>query len=153
MAALICYATGVYHYSLDTLEQYFTMWYGVYDIEDRILTYGCAGHPPAVLVKSGANEPPQLLKSRGFPVGILPPDLSAYEENSIYLPFGSQLYLFSDGAYENPQSQKPREQWQRFLNYLQQFQGNSLQPLIQTLGDRLHSNHFDDDFSLLRVTL
>ncbi|MBV5261031.1 SpoIIE family protein phosphatase [Synechococcus moorigangaii CMS01] len=149
--AVLTHLNRTYQF-LEQQEQYFTMWYGVYDVEDRIITYSCAGHPPAVLVKPSTTEPPQLLKTRGFPIGMLPPELTSYEEKSLYLPFGSQLYLFSDGVYENVAANS-RQQWQQFLNFLQQFQDSALQPLTDTLGDRLHNNHLEDDFSLLRLTL
>ncbi|ANV89972.1 PP2C family protein-serine/threonine phosphatase [Picosynechococcus sp. PCC 8807] len=138
---------------LEQQGQYFTMWYGIYDVDDRIVTYACAGHPPAVLVKPNTGEPPQLLKAQGFPIGMLPPDLSIYEEHSLYLPFNSRLYLFSDGVYENTSAISHKQQWNLFLNFLQRFQGTSLQPLVKSIGDRLHQNHLEDDFSLLRLTL
>jgi len=34
---------------------YFTMWYGVYDTATRVLSYGTAGHGPAILVQSPAS--------------------------------------------------------------------------------------------------
>ena len=37
-------------------DQYFTMWYGVYDALDRTLTYASAGHHPAYLVAPDRAE-------------------------------------------------------------------------------------------------
>ncbi|WP_024545707.1 SpoIIE family protein phosphatase [Picosynechococcus sp. NKBG15041c] len=150
--AVLTHLNQTYQF-LEQQEQYFTMWYGIYDIEDRIITYASGGHPPAVLVKPDSAEMPQLLKTSGFPIGMLPPFIATYEEASLYLPFGSQLYLFSDGAYESMGAKSHRHQWDVFVEFLQQFQGNSLQPLIDTIGDRLHGNRFEDDFSLMRLIL
>lgn len=131
--------------------QYFTMWYGVYDLEDRVLTYASAGHPPAVLVSENLGDPPQFLKTKGFPVGMLPPEDVHYEEEIQYLPFGSKLYLFSDGIYENSQSQNHQQQWQLFLQFLQQFQDYDLEILIKTVCDRLHDNRMEDDLSIMKL--
>lgn len=131
--------------------QYFTMWYGIYDLEDRVVTYASAGHPPAVLVSENLRDPPQFLKTQGFPVGMLPPEDVKYEEKSQYLPFGSKLYLFSDGIYENSQAQDHQQQWQLFLQFLQQFQEYDLGILIKTVCDRLHHNHMEDDLSIMKL--
>ena len=75
----------------------FTMWYGVYRTDERVLTYGSAGHHPAYLV------PPDRQTSRpvGSPalmIGAFPK--MTYEVEHTPVPAGSSLYLFSDGLYE-----------------------------------------------------
>lgn len=43
-------------------DMYFTIWYGVYNKEKRLLKYSSAGHPPALLYDLGAKplQPIQL---------------------------------------------------------------------------------------------
>jgi sigma-B regulation protein RsbU (phosphoserine phosphatase) len=98
---------------IEQQEQYFTMWYGVYDIEERILTYGSAGHPPAVLIKGMSGRMPshELLRTKGLPIGLFPPEEATYRETQQYIPFDSQLYIFSDGVYENTQATSSQDNW------------------------------------------
>lgn len=88
-------------------DKYFTAWYGVYDRRSRCLTYASAGHPAAVLWQ---NQGVTALPGRGLAVGMFP-DVT-YQAQEQVLPPGSQLYLFSDGAYEIPVGEKG-ELWGR----------------------------------------
>lgn len=135
---------------IEQQEQYFTMWYGVYDTEDRVVTYASAGHPPAVLVTENIDSPPQFLKTRGLPIGMLPPEDVVYEDKIQYIPFHSKLYVFSDGVYENTKATDHQQQWQLFLQFLQQFQDYDLDLLVQIVGDRLHQKSVEDDLSMMR---
>lgn len=74
---------------------YFTLWYGVLELQSRELRYAVAGHPPAVLVSAeGILE----LRAQGLPIGVMAG--LPYAEQSITVPPDSCLYVFSDGAYE-----------------------------------------------------
>ena len=37
-------------------NKFFTLWYGVYNIKDRLLSFSSAGHPPAYLVNSDSLD-------------------------------------------------------------------------------------------------
>lgn len=74
---------------------YFTIWYGVYDVPDRTLTYGSAGHPPALLV--GAGEAKEL-RTPAPGIGMFAD--ASFSADTVAVPRGSRLYLFSDGAFE-----------------------------------------------------
>lgn len=76
--------------------KFFTIWYGVYKPSRRELRWAGAGHPPAVLFPP--HESPRLLESAGPIPGILPGVPFAAE--TVVLPHGSRLLLFSDGLYE-----------------------------------------------------
>lgn len=78
-------------------DQYFTMWYGVYDSLDRTLTYGTAGHHPAYLVPPGRGQT-RPLKTAGPVVGALPD--ARFQAERAPVAAGSLLYLFSDGVFE-----------------------------------------------------
>lgn len=137
---------------LEQQEQYFTMWYGVYDTEERILSYASAGHPPAVLLTDAKETPLQLLRTKGMPVGMLEPEDMVYEEKHQYIPFDSVLYLFSDGVYENSRSKNHRESWDIFLQLLEESQGDhDLDALIGRMGSVLHNDQMEDDFSMMRL--
>jgi sigma-B regulation protein RsbU (phosphoserine phosphatase) len=46
-------------------DDYFTIWYGVYNRIKRQLVYACAGHPPAILLSDASTATP--VKQLGKP--------------------------------------------------------------------------------------
>jgi serine phosphatase RsbU (regulator of sigma subunit) len=74
-----------------------TMWYGVYRTDDRVLTYGSAGHHPAYLVTTDrqASTP---VGSPALMIGAFPK--MTYQTEHTQVPAESSLYLFSDGLFE-----------------------------------------------------
>ncbi len=81
----------------ESSEKFFTAWYGVYQRSNRSLTFSSAGHHPAILV------PPErgtsyAVGTDGFPVGVVAS--AAYHAQTVNVPKGSHLYLFSDGTFE-----------------------------------------------------
>ena len=76
-------------------EQYFTMVYGILDLESRQFRYISAGHPPLVHVP--ADAPATILEAPGFPIGIT---IADYEEHMVHLKPGDRLFLYSDGIVE-----------------------------------------------------
>jgi serine phosphatase RsbU (regulator of sigma subunit) len=78
-------------------DQYVTMWYGVYDAQNRTLAYASAGHHPGYLVTSDRKSALPL-KTFGVVVGaVLEPNFTAAHA---FVPAESSLYLCSDGAFE-----------------------------------------------------
>jgi sigma-B regulation protein RsbU (phosphoserine phosphatase) len=78
-------------------NRYFTLWYGVYQISTRTLTFSSGGHPPALLFAPGAVVP-RKLGTPGMVIGGWPG--TRYRAESCEIPVGSRLFLFCDGAYE-----------------------------------------------------
>lgn len=80
-------------------DLFFTIWYGVYDIVDRVLIFASGGHHAAYLLPAdtAAWAPLPLLTENPI-VGMLPdPEIVAAE---VEVPPGSTLHLFSDGVFE-----------------------------------------------------
>jgi sigma-B regulation protein RsbU (phosphoserine phosphatase) len=75
--------------------KYFTIWYGVYRVADRTLTYCNAGHPPALLWHAGAVE---QLTADGPAAGMMPG--MPYSNRTVPVPPDARLVVFSDGVYE-----------------------------------------------------
>ena len=129
-------------------EKYFTIWYGVYHVPSRRLRYASAGQHAALLV------PPEgkglRLQTHGVIVGGMP-DMK-YDAESIEIPPGSELYLFSDGVYEIARPDGSWQSWGEFSQYLQEHQ-----PPIEAIVKRMREMHgaeeFEDDFSLLQMKL
>ena len=76
--------------------QYFTMTYGLLNLEENSFCYCRAGHTPLLLQKSDGEV---IVKSEGnLPVGFS--EDGNYNEYKIYLQPGERIILFSDGITE-----------------------------------------------------
>jgi PAS domain S-box-containing protein len=129
-------------------EKYFTIWYGVYKQSTRTLSFASGGHHAAVLVTDDIKE--MALQTRGAVVGVVP-DL-VYRTACIQIPARAELYLFSDGVYEIARPDGTWQTWDEFCEYLAKDR-----PPIEAIVKRMREMHgveeFEDDFSLLKMTL
>jgi sigma-B regulation protein RsbU (phosphoserine phosphatase) len=134
-------------------DDYFTIWYGIYDRTNRQISYACAGHPPAILL-SDTSAPARPLGMNSLPIGMIPE--VEYAQESCEIQPDSTLYVFSDGVYEIHQSNGDIWGLNAFIAFL--YEGHKNQELnpkytfesVQKLGGK---SAFDDDFSLLQVYL
>jgi phosphoserine phosphatase RsbU/P len=138
----------------DRNDKYFTIWYGVYDRDNRHLTYSSAGHPPAILLApaSRANVPEQRLKTPGVPVGMFP-DIQ-YVNASCEIAANSSLYVFSDGIYEVEPQASSHWGLDRLIALLQKYQRTperDLQRLLQYVRTWHPNFQFEDDLSILQI--
>jgi sigma-B regulation protein RsbU (phosphoserine phosphatase) len=136
----------------DRNDKYFTIWYGVYNLDDRSLTYSSAGHPPAILLNSYQNNLEKRLKTPGVPVGMFP-DIK-YIDSRCKITANSSLYLFSDGIYEV--EQQPGSRWglEKFISLLQKYQQTpqrDLQRLLKHVRTWHPNAQFEDDLSILQI--
>jgi sigma-B regulation protein RsbU (phosphoserine phosphatase) len=76
-------------------EKYATFCFGLYDEEEKSLTYTNAGHLPPILLHNGQ---PQLLEVTGTVVGLFP--MMRYEERKIAMESGDILLAYTDGIVE-----------------------------------------------------
>ena len=76
--------------------QYFTMCFGVIDVDVREFRYVAAGCPPVIV--AGADGNSNTLMVEGFPVGIV--DKPGYSENVVKLDAGDRVFLYTDGVTE-----------------------------------------------------
>ncbi|HKT72530.1 MAG TPA: SpoIIE family protein phosphatase [Steroidobacteraceae bacterium] len=129
-------------------DLYFTLWYGVYQPRERTLKYGCAGHPPALLVSADGSAV-EHLKLAGVPIGLV--DGVKYASATVSVPAQSRLYILSDGTFE---VQKPDGAMLAFDELVEFVRcppradsdlDDWLQHLVQLRGGSL-----DDDFSIVR---
>ena len=144
-------------------ENYFTIWYGVYNILEQKLVYCSAAHPPAVLIYTTENNQIEIqqLSNENVPVGML--RKFEFEQSSCYVKQGSSLYLFSDGVYEIPRSDKETWGINALAVTLQNHYRNSrldpnnykshppLTELLQKIKQINSQETFNDDFSLIEV--
>lgn len=137
----------------ETGDDYFTIWYGVYNPTQGQLIYACAGHPPAILLsQSSATVSVKQLGKPGIPIGMLPE--AEFDDNFCEVQPGSTLYLFSDGVYEI--QQPDGKIWglnalSKFLTDYQQSNINNLDRVLKHIQTLNINPVLDDDFSLLQV--
>jgi sigma-B regulation protein RsbU (phosphoserine phosphatase) len=76
-------------------RKYATFFFGRYTPSTGLLRYVNAGHnPPYIVTADGLTE----IGSTGRPIGLLPE--SSYTEETVELPPGSTLFLYTDGLNE-----------------------------------------------------
>ncbi|MCX6257058.1 MAG: tetratricopeptide repeat protein [Bacteroidia bacterium] len=130
---------------------FFTMWYGILNIRDRSLTYICAGQPAPFLIHENGNttylDPPSMT------VGCVPDII--YKSQKIDVPGKAVLFLFSDGTYEIRKPGGKTLMVDEFYNIIRECgSGNArLQSLFDKLAGIQNSQVFEDDFSILKISL
>lgn len=77
--------------------KFVTAFVGLYDTQERVMTYSSAGHPPPRLVRG--NEVCRLDAAAGLPLGI--ETTSAYGSETVKLLAGDRLIAFTDGITES----------------------------------------------------
>ena len=136
----------------DRNDKYFTIWYGVYNREQRHLTYSSAGHPPAILLTRLGKTAEQRLKTPGVPIGMFPN--IKYVNASCKIAADSSLYVFSDGIYEVESQSNSRWGLDRLINLLKKYQQTperDLQRLLQYVRNWHPNFQFEDDLSILQI--
>lgn len=134
-------------------DMYFTIWYGVYDVVDRQLTFASAGHHPAYMVPAD--------RQTAVPMGTRSPIIGAmpgrrYAAQSIAVPEAATVYLFSDGVFEIVSGSGVSWRLGDFLPVILADHQHGLaepQRLYETMRVATRNDTFDDDFSLVVLTL
>ena len=139
------------HFAMEGNDgNYFTIWYGVYQKSSRTLRYASGGHPPAVLFADG--EVIQL-PSQSTPAGMF--EDTTFPDTVVPIPAGSQLLLYSDGAYEITRPEGRQLSHTQFVDIcaeLGRSAGWSLDDLIVDLLAHSATATFEDDCSLVRLS-
>ena len=135
-------------------NMFFTLWYGVYDRSSRILNYGGAGHPDAILrITTPTGTKLEKLPSTGPIVGIM--EGMDYDQLSIEVPHDSALIVLSDGCFEVIQQDGSMMDTALFDNYLHQYatDPSALDNWFMQCQQRRGDEILDDDFTLVRIRL
>jgi sigma-B regulation protein RsbU (phosphoserine phosphatase) len=82
-------------------DNYFTIWYGVFNLVEQELTYASAGHLPAIKIANNSQDVTKLTNNN-IPIGMF--DNYNFEQDYCSIYPGDCIYLFSDGVYETPQN-------------------------------------------------
>ena len=123
-------------------DEFVTLFYGVLNAEERMLTYVNAGHNTAVLVRDGEIR---RLDPSGPPVGILPSLLAG--EERLKLEPGDALMIFTDGYPDAPGAGGAMFSEERVLEVLQSVAGLSAVEIIARLNAVIEEFSSDSDAS------
>jgi len=130
--------------------QYFTMWYGVYDVSSRRIRFAAGGHPPAILISHDSTI--ARLGRPGLIIGGMP-DIT-FESAEASLPPGARLFVFSDGAYEITRpdgSMMWFGEFQKLIAHVAGDHDRTLDALVAELREQRGGDQFEDDVSLMEI--
>ncbi|HLJ95066.1 MAG TPA: SpoIIE family protein phosphatase [Gemmataceae bacterium] len=133
--------------------KYFTIWYGVFDRTQRMLTYSNAGHPPGLLYTGPSVAQASLhhLESVGFAAGMI--EGTEYEAQTIRLGAFARLLLYSDGVYEIARPDGSMWKFQEFVDFISALppEDPCADQLLAHVRQLHGSDVLADDFSVLEV--
>ncbi len=133
----------------DQNELYFTMVYGLLDLETLEFRFTSAGHDPVVHAPNGGA--PKFVEGSGMPIGWL--DETEYDEYVIKLEPKDRLYLYSDGVPEAMDAELNQFSMKQMLEIMELGQtqplGDSVFLLLKSVERWSAKNGPKDDVSIL----
>jgi phosphoserine phosphatase RsbU/P len=135
---------------IDHNDSYFTLWYGVYNKNTRIIKHSSAGHHEALVVKSNGDT--DMLLHNNILIG-LDPD-TQYFSSEYKLEGQANLYIFTDGAFEITQESDimwTKEEFIDLLSTLPFDSNDELNILLEHIRKLHGSDNLDDDFSMMKI--
>jgi len=132
-------------------HQYFTIFYGILDVETRLFRYVSAGHPAPIYLPSGDKA--RFLPADGFPVGFLPD--AGFEEHAVTLSRGDRLFVYSDGVVEALNAHEEEFSDQRLRRVFYQNRQNPLREAISSVLSAVKEwrgdSSLEDDATILGI--
>ena len=128
---------------------YFTIVYGVIDLEIPSLRFVSAGHPPIVYQPKGGE--PRMLEGKGFPIGIV--ENADFDEAAVRLQPGDRIYFYSDGVPEAMNGESQQFTNERMLGVIADGARKPISEAVNSLFESVKSwcaaKGPDDDVSIL----
>ena len=131
----------------------FSIWYGIYNVRKRQITYSSGGHPPAILFSGNAATDFKVfeLTTGGMMVGAMSD--SEYRTGTCEVGTFNKLYVISDGVYEISKPDGTMLQLSEFVDILTQNpqqQGIAdLSYILQAAQNLNGPGPFLDDYSIM----
>jgi serine phosphatase RsbU (regulator of sigma subunit) len=126
---------------------FFTIWYGVYDTQERVLRYAAGGHHPGYLMVPDSPQA-EPLKAPNPAIGFMAgAPITAAEAR---IPPGSIVTLFSDGVFEIVDRNGRQWQLEDVVALLPNFAGpNGSARLYEHIRQAAQPGPLQDDVSIL----
>lgn len=132
---------------------YFTMVYGILDLDTLDFRFVSAGHDPVVHVPRGGT--PQFVEGDGMPIGWV--DDMEYGDQVISLKTGDRLYLYSDGVPEAMDAELQQFTMPQMLEIIELGKsrklGDSVSLLLNAVERWAATNGPKDDVSILGLEI
>lgn len=135
----------------DSTLQYFTILFGIIEVDSLLFQYVRAGHPPPIVVGEG-GEARLLDEGADLPMGLFPE--SEYVERQVQLKPKDRLYIFSDGVNEATNKAGEQFGFERVVEKLSQvYKEASLEESIKALSGDIESWQVSqkDDISIIGI--
>jgi phosphoserine phosphatase RsbU/P len=136
-------------------NMFFTIWYGVFDLQTKQIIYANGGHPPPLLMTGKNKESAKMieLKSDGIAIGAFLD--SKFMNQTQQLDDFNYLLIFSDGVFEIEQADGKMIEFHQFTQLVKEMFSRpnfSLDEIVQAMQRQQRKNEFVDDFSLLGIS-
>lgn len=132
-------------------DHYFTLIYGVVDVQAKRLRFTVAGHPGPILARPG--QAPQRIDMSGLPIGMM--ESADYDEGTVDLQPGDRVYFHSDGLTEEVNAKDEEFGDERLLAAIAESATLGLDQTVESLVQRVIAwrgeDHLRDDVSLLAM--
>lgn len=129
---------------------YFTIWYGVFDLDTRELTYAAAGHHPSII--SYPDGKTDFLSAPNFIIGGL--DKYEFKSESVTILPNTDVYIFSDGTFDIKQPNSKNwgiDDMRRFLEARHSRGEKELKELHEFVANLYEFSPQKDDFTILKI--
>jgi PAS domain S-box-containing protein len=118
------------------------------DIRNKKLKFVSAGHPPALLLRGSTTLP---LKTNGRMIGVMKDNI--YKSTELDFHTSDRLYIFTDGIYEEFNSQEEEFGEERLYSILSKNMNvsieQSIQDVLNSLDLFLEGKEKNDDITIL----
>jgi phosphoserine phosphatase RsbU/P len=140
--------------TLEQSDKYFTGWYGVYDVQERRISYAGGGHPPALLITGRSVDDAELvrLESSGPMIGAF--DGQDFESGEVDVGDYGVLYLYSDGVFEVCKSNGEMWKFEEFVELMGRRRGtevSAIDDLVKHTKTLSGHDNWEDDFSIIEI--
>jgi len=135
-------------------NMFFTLWYGVYNKQNRTLDYAGGGHPPPLVIRGEAPESVDIhkLNSKGVAIGAMPEQ--TYQNIRVDIAPGTHVLIYSDGAYEIAEPNGKMwglEELFQLATRLSKSGKFTIHGILDALRNAQDKEFFEDDVSLLEI--
>ncbi|MGO1060485.1 PP2C family protein-serine/threonine phosphatase [Planococcus sp. FY231025] len=129
-------------------SMFVSMFYGRYDADHGTLTYGSAGHEPAILYRAKTGEFSELY-AKGLLLGVSP--AAVYEEHTVQLEQDDMVVMMTDGVTEGRTDEGFIER-EVLFQLIEEKKDEPAQAIVQHVYDeleRMQNAQLHDDFTLV----
>ena len=132
---------------------FFTIFYGILNIQNYKLTYARAGHCPPIMI---TNDEKIMELEQGGPAVGLSKDIK-YKDYFLELKNGDKLLLYTDGITDAKNNNGKPYSKKRFINFIKQNGNITISELIGSVVNEaaiyLDNKEAEDDLTLLGIEI